>query len=492
MRAVRRSIAGLILLLVLVVAPGCGGSSTSASSSGGAASAEVVPASVPVFVSVDSDLSSAQWQQVDELLSKFPARDEWLAQLRKSFEEDADGVTWEDVKAAVGPEVGVAVLDFANGGTVVGLTQPKDEAKWEELLRKGNQSGDDKLYSTDFEGWKVFSDSQAKLDRFKEVAGSGPKLADDATFQDAMGALSDEALAKVYANGERVTAEAKQVFDRLNTAIAGGGTLRWLAADVVAEDDGAHVVVRSRLDGTKLPGPYTAKLVDAIPSGVLALLSFSGDAVSVGNLRQQLEQGFGSAGALPQVQQFLPILERLGTLFQHESAIYVRPGAGIPEVTVVAQPDSPQQGVAAIDDLVQQVASATGLPLAPKPVTIGSVDAKELNLGRFSIFYGADGNRVVVSNSQQAFLDLNGSGPRLSDDATFNEAMDAAGMPDETNGFLYVNLKDSISLITSLAQLGGADVDPQLRDNLRPLRSLVAWEAVDGDSAQATVFLEVK
>jgi hypothetical protein len=489
-RAARRSVAGLILAVALLAA-GCGGSSTSATGESG--SAEIVPASAPVFVSVDTDLSSQQWQQVDTLLAKFPGRAKFLAQLRKSFEEDAHGVTWEDVKAAVGPEVGIAVLDFEKG-TVVGLTQPKDEARWEELLRKGNQDPEDKLYSIDYQGWKVFSDKQAKLERFKQAAGAGDKLSDDATFKDAMGGLADAALVKVYANGTRLTAEAKQVFERLNAATPTQGKLRWLAGDVVAENDGMRLDVRSKSEGAKLPSPYTATLLDTVPSGVLALLSFSGDAISTGDLRKQFEQGFKGAGGglFPQAQQLLPILEQLATLFQHETALYVRPGAGIPEVTLVALPDSPQKGVAAIDKLVRQLSGLAGANLKPKPVAIGSVKAKEVNLGRFSIFYGVDGKRVVVSNVQQAFLDLKASSARVANDPTFKEAKEAAGLPDQTNGFLYVNLKDAIPLVTGFAQLSGARLDPELRANLRPLRAVVAWEAADGGNGNATLFLEVK
>jgi hypothetical protein len=481
---------GFMAALALL-ATGCGGTSTSAT--GEAGSAAIVPASTPVFVSVDSDLSSDQWQQVDALLEKFPGRETLLAKLRKSFEEDANGVTWEDVKAALGPEVGVAVLEL-EGSTVVGLTQPKDEAKWEELLRKGNKDEKDKLYSIDYEGWKVFADTQVKLNRFKELADAAQgKLADDATFKEAFGQLADPALAKAYANGARLTAAAKEIFERLNAVTPSQGRLKWLAGDLVAEDDGVRMDVRSKSEGATLPGPYTAKLVDVVPAGVLAFVSFNGEAIDTTGLRKQFEQGFGSgAGSFPEAQQFLKILEQLLPLFAHETALYVRPGAGIPEVTLVAQPDSPQRGVAAIDRLVKQLAATGGVRVKTSTVRIGQVKAKEVNLGPVSIYYGADGKRVVVSDTQQAFLDLKGKGSRLADDPTFKEALKAGGMPEQTNGFLYVNLKDAIPLLTSFAQLAGGSIDPQTRENLRPLRAVVAWEAADGGNGEATLFLEIK
>jgi hypothetical protein len=211
-------------------------------------------------------------------------------------------------------------------------------------------------------------------------------------------------------------------------------------------------------------------------------------------MRKQFEQGFlgSGAGAVPQLRQLLPVFEQLGAVFAHESAIYVRPGSPIPEITVVATPDTPAKGEAAIDKLIVKLAAMAGAPLRPKPITIGGTQAKELNLGRISIFYGAQGDKLVITNQQQAFQDLEGSGPKLASDATFKEAQKASSMPAETNGFLYLNLKDAIPLIESLAQLGGEQIPPDVSANLKPLRTFVAWAKNDGGTGSAALFLEIQ
>ena len=61
-----RRLACLLGLLALGLA-GCGGTTNPSSGAG-----DIVPASVPLFVALDTDLSSSQWQAVDELASKFP------------------------------------------------------------------------------------------------------------------------------------------------------------------------------------------------------------------------------------------------------------------------------------------------------------------------------------------------------------------------------------------------------------------------------------
>lgn len=499
MRGRWTGIAGIGAAVALLVA-GCGGSTSTSGS--GSAGASVAPATLPVYVAIDTDLSSDQLQAADALLKKFPGRAELLTRLRTSFEKDAK-VSWEnDVKPALGKEIDVAVLGFANGGTVVGLTQPSDEAKFDAFVKKANANEpnpNDKLVVADYKGWKVFGDKQADIDAFTKAADAGPALADDSTYKDAIGKLQDSALVKAYANGEKLTAQAKQAFKQLT--LPGGtpktqGKLVSAVAELVAEDDGL------RLDGTAVtsgaqagPKPYKAALLDQVPAGALLYASFNGEGLgNQANFRKGFEQGYlgSGAGAVPGLKTLLPLFEQVGSVFANENALYVRAGSPIPEVTLVTQPDLPLQASAALDKLVAKLSATAGTPLKPKPVTIGSVKATEVNLGPVSIFYGVDGGKLIVSDQQQAFTDLKGSGPRLSGDATFKEAVSASGLPDATNGFLYVNVKDTVPLVTSLAQLGGASLPAQVMDNLRPLRSVVAWAAGGSNETTATMFVAIK
>jgi hypothetical protein len=484
---------------VALVAAGCGGS-TNTSGSGGAG-ASVVPASVSVYVAADGNLSSDQWQAADALLKKFPGRAALLTQLRTSFEKSAK-LKWEtDVKPALGDELDVAVLDFAHGGTVVGLTQPKDAAKFDALVKKANASDPTShLVAGDYKGWKILSDSQAKLDAFTKAADAGPALADDSTFKDAMGKLKDSALVKVYANGEKLTAQAKQTFAQLASPVGGAktqGKLVSAAAELVAETDGL------RLDGTAItsgvtaaqPKPYKAALLDQVPAGALLYASFSGEGLgNQANFRKQFEQGFlgTPAGSVPGLKSLLPLFEQLGGVFAHENAFYVRPGAPIPEVTLVTQPDSPEQATAALDKLVAKLSAMAGTKITPKPVTIGTVKASELNLGQISIYYGTEAGKLIVTTQQQAFQDLKAGGPNLAGDATFKEAVAAAAMPEATNGFLYVDVKDTIPLVQGLAQLSGANLPAQVMDNVRPLRTVLAWATLGESESTAALFVEIK
>src|SRR5205085_429031 len=99
-------------------------------------------ASAPLFASLDTDLSSSQWKQVDTLLDKFPGKQKFLTQLRTSFEKDSK-LSWEnDVKPALGKEIDVVALDFKSS-QIVGLTQPggDDEGKARLGRRRSRRGG---------------------------------------------------------------------------------------------------------------------------------------------------------------------------------------------------------------------------------------------------------------------------------------------------------------------------------------------------------------
>jgi hypothetical protein len=468
-----------------LAAAGCGGTTTSAVGGGGDA-ASIVPASAPVYVSVNTDLSSGQWTKVDALLSKFPGKQALLDGLRRSFESTSH-VPWADLKPALGDVLDVALLDLEQPTWAL-LLQPTDKAAVDALVKRSNASSTpaDRIYVGASGGWTLVSDSAASVHAFEQAAASGAKLADDPTFQEATGGLAGEALAKVYVNGPKVAATLKQALGVGVSALAGPGRLRWAAAEVVAQDDGVKLDGRVKSEGGKPGAAYRPELIRDVPAGALVYLSFDGSGGSgiAGGLKQSFGALPGAARATAQ------ILDRLGPIFAHEGALYVRAGgAAIPEITLLAVPDDPQQGVAAIDELVAKLG---GGGLKPKPAQIAGVDARELDLGRFSLYYGVVGTKLVVTDARSAFQTVEEGGPSLADDPTFKAARSQAGMPEETGGFLYVNLKDSLPLVESLAQLAGSKLPAQLSENLKPLRTFIAYTGKDGASVSTfTAFLGV-
>ena len=199
-RLARGLLAAFLCGLALAL-QGCGGESDGRTQLAGA---EMLPADVPLYVSIDTDLESEQWQAAQDLLDKFPGKDEFLNELKAELaSEDVDFE--RDVRPVLGPEVGVALLDFDDDESYVALMRPKDEAKLNALLAKG----DDPPVHAEIEGWTVIAESQAVLEQFRQER-EGEKLSGSAAYEEAVGELPDDALVKVYFGGPQVQREIRE------------------------------------------------------------------------------------------------------------------------------------------------------------------------------------------------------------------------------------------------------------------------------------------
>jgi hypothetical protein len=65
-------------------------------------------------------------------------------------------------------------------------------------------------------------------------------------------------------------------------------------------------------------------------------------------------------------------------------------------------------------------------------------------------------------------------------------------MPDSNAGFAYIDLKDALPLIEGFAGLAGQSLPSDMTENLRPLRSFLAWSEGSGSTRTFDAFLEIK
>jgi hypothetical protein len=481
----------VLLLALLIAGCGGGGSNTGVGGSSIPAGASIVRGGVVGFVALDSDTDSDQWQQLDELAQKFPGRDKAIAHIEEVLTKE--GVDYEsDVKPALGSELDLAIASAGSEQStrVVGLTKPDDPETFKALVVKLNRSDsrdESAVYRELEDGWYAISDSQVAITSVLE--GDQTALADDDTFKQAMGKLPADALVKAFLDGKRLSTLLPQA------AASGGGSvdpsllgldnLEYVAVSASAEDDGI------RIHGASSGGPAgggATTLAEGVPGDAFALLDFLGQGTTdqLGRLKSSPQ----FAPVLEELQEYGVTFDELLSLLQGEVAFYARPGGLIPELTLVLEPQNESAALATLDKLMAHLAEASG-----GTVESGTQDGhpvKTVNFGNFAIHYGAVDGKVLLTSGMNGIADYGTSGDRLPDSADFKEAKDAAGMPDSTGGFAYIDVKDVLPLLEGLASLSRESLPSEVAENLRPLRSFLAWSEGGSDSRTYDAFLEIK
>lgn len=478
MTAIRNFLSVTVLLVVALA--GCGGSETAGSSAADVAG--TIPASAPLVVALETDPDSDQWRQADELLSKFPGKQQLLAELRSSAKDEGFDLD-QDLLPALGDETYLVFLDFEDDGdNFVALTKPRDRAKLEKIL----DDSDDPSVTREVDGWTVIADDDATIDRF---AADGDKLDDAEWFQDAQARVEEGALVTLFANGAPITQALND-----QSGIAGceapkqQGTLRYAAMTLLAEDDGVRFKLASEGEGAPEVSQQKS-LLSEVPSGAFAYIGSPGlDFAGLG-YTEQIRCALESEGVGEIEEQLGVRFEQILDLFAGGFGIYTRPATLIPEVTLLLAPDDAEEGLRTLDKLASRAVGLLGS--APATRQIGGVAAKELQLGPVSILYGEQDGHIAVTSARAGIQALADGGPSLEDDAAFKSAVEAAGAGD-ADVYTYFDLQRLVDLADDVAGLAEEDLPADVRANLDPLRSFVAFGDVsDPNDVEVGAFLEV-
>jgi hypothetical protein len=488
----RRLIVPLACLALLPVAAGCGAQDEA----GLPAGAELVPADAALFVAVNTDFDSGQWETAGDLLDEFPDGDRLRSFILDELSNEGIDLE-EDVKPAVGPQVNLVWLDAGDEESFVGLTQPKDAEKLRQLL----ETSGEEMFFRDVEGWTAFATSESYLDALVQGRREG-SLASDARFAEAMARVTEDSLVRLYFNGPAAAPALEEAagFDLGAVAeLLPGGEVPWISASVAVEDGGGRLegAVGFAGDPEGWVGPsYEAKLPDVAPAGALAYMSFKDLEGQLSKLRDvfaQVEPEFERDIGRFENEIGVSLEEDIGPLLAGEGAVYVRRGAFIPEVTLVLEVDDEEQAVAVVDDLVAGLREF--LPLGePTTTDIEGIEARQIDIeSPVSIFYAAFDGRLVVTTQRSGISDLREEGDRLSDDETFQDALSDSDMPSETAGFAYVNLRETIPYVLEFLGAAGGDgsVPDEVDRNLEPLQHLVVFSTREGNVLEFSGFLAV-
>jgi hypothetical protein len=478
-------------LVVAGLVTACGGSTGNGPGGIGDSGASLVSADAVVYASVDGDLGSSRWQQVDTLLKKFPIRDKLLAEIRQGLADhqlDYDS----DVKPALGPEVDVAAVPgtSAQDTPYAFFTKPESIEKAKALVGKLDE-GSSPSVTRVVDGWLFVADTETMIDRV--LKGSGSSLADDSRFKEAFGQLPDDSLVKLYANGTQLSKLVSSLSSVAQTAAAGGtaNKLDWVAVAAFADDDGLQVEGDAKsTTGDSLVGPaYSSKLISGVPADAFAFLTYHGRSGS--DPLSRLRENPSFSEGLRQVEQELGMpLDDVLALFQHETAFYVRPGAGLPEFSLVLEAPDTAQALTTIDRLAARVAKLAGARLGTEQED--GLDVKTLDFGAITVRWAAFDGRVLLTTAPSGISDYRSSGDKLADSSPYRDALDGAGAPEKTNGLVYLDVADVAALVENYAGLAGDKLPPDLEQNLKPLRSFVAYGSSHGDLTTFAAKLAIK
>jgi hypothetical protein len=478
-----RALLAAVLCVLALAVQGCGGDGDGGTQLAGA---DMVPADVPLYISLDTDLESEQWQAAQDLLNRFPGKDELLARLRTELA--ADDVDFErDVRPVLGREIGIVWLDIKDEDAFVGLIQPKDEAKLAALLEKANEP----FVHTEIDGWTVVSDTREKLDRFRSKQ-SGEKLSESDAYTEAVSSLPEDALLKLYVGGPQVRERIQKTFSEegLPRGIAERfSDLRSAAVALTAEPGGvrfeADLVTGSDLD----LDTYEPQLPETLPVGALLYVSFANldrparsilDAVAevIPNFEEQRRQAETAFGFSIE-NDLLPLLE-------NEGAVAVYADRPLPAV-VVALEDP--------DDKAVQLLDRVGalLELGDEGSTgqeqVEGLTVNQLLIEGVSIFYARVDGIFVASNSRARLLETNRDGPKLSGDRDYLAAREGVDAEGGTIALLYGNLQEGLPYVFGFAEREGETVPEDVRANVEPLRSLLISATQDANRFELSGFL---
>jgi hypothetical protein len=471
MRAMRAA-AVAALASVAVALAGCGSSDVG---SGPPSSAGSLSEGAIVYLQAVSDPESAQWRQVEDLLGRFPDGDTWIADLKRMLAED-EGVSWEeDVKPALGDVVDFAVYPSASEDPIlVALTNSADKDKTRALVEKLDAKQSQTTATRSVGDWLAISDKESSLDAALKGT-SGRSLADSDSFKAAMDGLPDDAITRLYVDPAQAIEAAGSTDQESRRALSmlGLDRLDFAGAWAKATDDGAELALALSGEGAdKLLGSgdeYTSALLDKVPSDAFAFSTFRGDGIA--EQLQRLRRNPLYALGLGQFEREYGIdADEVAKLLEGETAIYLRKGSPIPEITVLLDSSDPEQAKAAVDRLVGLI---------------------EPHLDGFELTTGLVGDVVVLSTSRGAVREIEQAQGTLGDSDRYQDALKVAGAPDAYTGLAYVDLPNAIDVILGYAGASGEKAPAEVTRNLEPLRSFVAYGERDGSLVRSRAFLQI-
>jgi len=278
-------------------------------------------------------------------------------------------------------------------------------------------------------------------------------------------------------------------------SLGGGGTLESAAVGVSPEQGGLRIEGVLRTQGAPAPKLHKAELLSLVPGDALAVVSFSGLQDGLKQLLDTIgtqQSGFDQALSRAELALGVSIENDVLPIFAGEGALYVRAAAPIPEVTLVLSPQDPTKALATLDKLTAGIGAFGGGSTAftESTETIAGQTVKKLAFGRVSLYYGVVEDHLVITTAVKGIADLVAGSGSLADDPQFQKAKEAAGLPDDSSGFVYVDLSGALGALESAGVLRNADAETL--SNLRPLAYVLGYATAGEKQTRFAGFIRIQ
>jgi uncharacterized protein DUF3352 len=479
---------------------------------------ELVPDDASVYFNAFLDPSRNQKRAIRDLLEKFekaPTPDEAtdeLAELINRALKDAGLTFQDDIDPWLGRQVAFFASDFDEGSaTAAALLATEDEEATRQMISKLNEDSDLQPETRSYEGveyefyapsadgdpfasgfvenfWVIGSESgfKAAVD-----ASGGESLADDERYEDATGALSDDHLALLYIDPQRIfdaaIAAGDVTEDEIEAveAFPGVNLTEPTAGIVYARSDGIVMELATRdtdADAAIIENLDEAGLLPELPAGAWLALGTSdvgevaleilqvAEAQDPGSV-EAVDSQLSAATGLALEEDILSWMGDVG-LFVEGTGLFVLEGAIVIEST---DPATSEATIKTLGDL----AVTEGAPVTPVEIEGLSGFATRTPELPKPVNIVAGGDRVIIGYGDTATAEAIGAEDTLADSEAYKAAEDALG--DEFNTSFYLEVPALVSLIE-----GFVPDDPTYREDIKPwidpLTHIVAGSKLEGDT----------
>jgi hypothetical protein len=517
---------------------GCAGSGTLSANSGSTKPSDFVPAGSPVYLELQTDTTSAQWRQVQELGMRLPAWGPFLSDLQQRLR--AHGLSFErDIKPLLGGHAAIALLSaprvhvrMAGGAkgsraalrggdaryvAVVQLSDAADAAAAAKVQKAaggrlaGQHAGIDE-YVLSGDGFAAIDDGvllvapnrrdlETAIDA--HAAGGSQTLSGNPRFASTIATLPADVFAEAYVNLGELAGSALSAQPMMGPVRSLGGLDRAaMALSVSAEPQGL------RLKGVVTGAPaldaltsFSPTLASQVPSDAIAYVGFDNLAGTVAkavgqieatnpDVKRQLDQVLG------QLQPLLGAsLDDLKALASGEQALVVTRSGKRADVSVVLQTADHDRTQATLDAirthlpaLLSLVAPGASAPAATPVSLANGVTGWKVPLSPTEqVVYGVDGKLALIGTGVDGLKSLQTPMSPLSERVDYRAA--TRDVPAQVTSLAWVDVPAALDL----AEASGAErpADRELVANLRHVKSLVAW-STPGSPPTFEVFLTIR